>query len=94
MELSLSFPPPNPTPQPSRIFNTWMGDPSKLLMLAAVVDVIKKNGLVDVARESGQYLLDGLKDLQVARNLIHKLTCRHSQTRWPIAALTEPYKDW
>ncbi|XP_033630525.1 4-aminobutyrate aminotransferase, mitochondrial-like [Asterias rubens] len=49
---------------PSKVFNTWMGDPPKLLMLAAVVDVIKKEGLLDLARESGQHLMDGLQDLQ------------------------------
>ncbi|XP_022092684.1 4-aminobutyrate aminotransferase, mitochondrial-like [Acanthaster planci] len=49
---------------PSRIFNTWMGDPPKLLMLAAIVKVIKEMDLVGVARDSGQYLMDGIKDLQ------------------------------
>ena len=47
-----------------------MGDPPKSLMLAAVVDVIKKEGLLDLARESGQHLMDGLQDLQVNYDFI------------------------
>ncbi|XP_038065918.1 4-aminobutyrate aminotransferase, mitochondrial-like [Patiria miniata] len=49
---------------PSRIFNTWMGDPPKLLMLGAIIKVIQEMDLVGQARESGQYMMDGIKDLQ------------------------------
>ncbi|XP_071797176.1 4-aminobutyrate aminotransferase, mitochondrial-like [Asterias amurensis] len=49
---------------PSRVFNTWMGDPPKLMLLGAVLDIIKRDNLITVARESGQVLLDGLKSLQ------------------------------
>ena len=34
---------------PYRIFNTWMGDPAKVLMLEAVLDCVEKDGLVENA---------------------------------------------
>ena len=34
---------------PYRVFNTWMGDPSKVLMLEAVLDCVEKDGLVENA---------------------------------------------
>ncbi|XP_041061682.1 4-aminobutyrate aminotransferase, mitochondrial isoform X2 [Carcharodon carcharias] len=50
---------------PYRIFNTWLGDPSKSLMFAEVLNVIKREKLLDNVIESGKVLLQGLKDLQV-----------------------------
>ncbi|KAJ8037076.1 4-aminobutyrate aminotransferase, mitochondrial [Holothuria leucospilota] len=47
-----------------RIFNTWMGDPSKVLMMEAAVDVIKRDGLLELIRESGACLQAGLEDIQ------------------------------
>lgn len=51
-------------PQSYRIFNTWMGDPGKLLLLKGVVDVINKENLLEQVRRSGDRLLSGLKQLQ------------------------------
>ena len=51
--------------QPSRIFNTWMGDPTKLLLLSAVIEEMKRENLLALVRESGYALLSGLKQLQV-----------------------------
>jgi 4-aminobutyrate aminotransferase / (S)-3-amino-2-methylpropionate transaminase len=51
-------------PQSYRIFNTWMGDPGKLLLLEGVIDVIKKENLLAQVKRSGDRLLSGLKDLQ------------------------------
>ena len=51
--------------QAYRIFNTWVGDPSKLALLEAVLDVIKTDRLLDNAKDVGDYLLNGLLDLQV-----------------------------
>lgn len=48
----------------SRVFNTWMGDPTKLLLLEAVVETIKKDNLKAVVNEAGDTLLKGLKELQ------------------------------
>lgn len=57
--LSLLF------PKPYRIFNTWLGDPSKNLMLAEVIKVIKREDLLNNATHAGKALLTGLLDLQV-----------------------------
>jgi len=47
-----------------RIFNTWVGDPSKLVLLDAVLKTIKKENLLQNTLDSGNVLLNGLKDLQ------------------------------
>lgn len=54
-----------PFPKPYRIFNTWLGDPSKNLMLAEVIKVIKTEDLLNNATHAGKALLTGLLDLQV-----------------------------
>ena len=43
-----------------RIFNTWMGDPAKLLMLEVILDEYKKKDLVQKVADTGEYLLEGL----------------------------------
>uniref|UniRef100_A0A8C3J9Y2 4-aminobutyrate aminotransferase n=1 Tax=Calidris pygmaea TaxID=425635 RepID=A0A8C3J9Y2_9CHAR len=50
--------------KPYRIFNTWLGDPSKNLMLAEVIKVIKREDLLNNATHAGKALLTGLLDLQ------------------------------
>ncbi|XP_012943653.1 4-aminobutyrate aminotransferase, mitochondrial [Aplysia californica] len=47
-----------------RIYNTWIGDPSKLILLEQVISEVKNKQLVATAAEVGQVLLKGLKDLQ------------------------------
>ncbi|KAK7112739.1 hypothetical protein V1264_012141 [Littorina saxatilis] len=47
-----------------RIYNTWMGDPSKIMMLEEVLNVVHQNDLVNNAADVGQFLLQGLLDLQ------------------------------
>uniref|UniRef100_A0A8C2R1G8 4-aminobutyrate aminotransferase, mitochondrial n=1 Tax=Capra hircus TaxID=9925 RepID=A0A8C2R1G8_CAPHI len=49
---------------PYRIFNTWLGDPSKNLLLAEVINVIKREDLLNNAAHAGKVLLTGLLDLQ------------------------------
>lgn len=51
-------------PQAYRVFNTWMGDPGKLLLLQAIVETIKKDNLLSVVQESGRVLTKGLKDFE------------------------------
>lgn len=48
-----------------RIFNTWMGDPSKNLFLSEVLNVIRRENLLDEVTRSGKTLLQGLYELQV-----------------------------
>ena len=49
---------------PYRIFNTWMGDPCKLLHLELIIDVIRTDNLQEETVKCGQVLLAGLKELQ------------------------------
>ncbi|XP_015273050.1 PREDICTED: 4-aminobutyrate aminotransferase, mitochondrial, partial [Gekko japonicus] len=49
---------------PYRIFNTWLGDPSKNLLLAEVINVIRREDLLSNATHAGKVLLAGLLDLQ------------------------------
>lgn len=50
--------------QEYRIFNTWCGDPGKLLMLEAILKVVKRDNLLDNVNKSGAVLKQGLLDLQ------------------------------
>ncbi|XP_004627833.1 4-aminobutyrate aminotransferase, mitochondrial isoform X2 [Octodon degus] len=50
--------------KPYRIFNTWLGDPSKNLLLAEVINIIKREDLLNNAVHAGKVLLTGLLDLQ------------------------------
>ncbi|GFO38247.1 4-aminobutyrate aminotransferase, mitochondrial [Plakobranchus ocellatus] len=47
-----------------RIFNTWVGDPSKIVMLKAVLDVIKEDNLVEKTANMGKQLVQILMDAQ------------------------------
>jgi len=47
-----------------RIFNTWMGDPSKMLMLEGILDVYKEQNLLENAGIVGKFLLEGLEEIQ------------------------------
>ena len=51
--------------KPLRIFNTWMGDQSKLLFLKEVVRIIREEELLERARDTGEFLLNGLTQLEV-----------------------------
>ena len=50
--------------KPYRIFNTWLGDPSKLILLQEVVKVIQKENLLAKITQTGDYLLKGLESAQ------------------------------
>ncbi|KAI1280782.1 4-aminobutyrate aminotransferase, mitochondrial [Halotydeus destructor] len=49
---------------PFRIFNTWLGDPGKLVFLAKVVEVVKRENLVQKIAETGTHLISGMTKLQ------------------------------
>ncbi|GBP30672.1 4-aminobutyrate aminotransferase, mitochondrial [Eumeta japonica] len=51
-------------PQAYRIFNTWMGDPSKLILLGEVIKVIKTRNLLELVNETGKVLKDGLHGIE------------------------------
>ena len=51
--------------QTYRIFNTWMGDPTRLMLADVILKEIKDNDLIKSTREAGETLLTGLTSLQV-----------------------------
>lgn len=51
--------------QPFRIFNTWVGDPSKIVLLRAVLSTIRDEKLLDLVSDTGAHLLKGLQELEV-----------------------------
>ncbi len=48
-----------------RIFNTWMGDPSKMISLQAFLEVMESDQLLENTRITGEYLKHGLEELMV-----------------------------
>lgn len=48
--------------QPYRVFNTWVGDPGKLILLDAVLQTIRKENLLDNVCKTGDILMKGLKE--------------------------------
>ena len=49
--------------KPYRLFNTWMGDPSKAILFRAIVEEIERLGLVQNTATTGEYLYGGLERL-------------------------------
>ncbi|XP_035217547.1 4-aminobutyrate aminotransferase, mitochondrial-like [Stegodyphus dumicola] len=50
--------------EPYRVFNTWLGDPSKMVLLEQVIKVIKEQNLLKNMEVTGAHLLKGIKELQ------------------------------
>lgn len=50
--------------QPYRVFNTWMGDPGKLIILEEILNVIKANNLLENVEKTGKKLKSNLNGLQ------------------------------
>lgn len=48
-----------------RIYNTWMGDPTKLFLLEKVIEVIKRDNLLQQAKDIGALFQTKLHTLQV-----------------------------
>lgn len=51
--------------EPFRIFNTWVGDPSKIVLLRAVLSTIRDEHLLDLVSDTGGHLLKGLRELEL-----------------------------
>ena len=74
-----------------RIFNTWMGEPAKILMLEQVIKTIKKDNLLDQVNRSGKVLKSGLLELEKefptiinstrGRGTFLAFNCKNTQTR-------------
>ncbi|XP_026746760.1 4-aminobutyrate aminotransferase, mitochondrial isoform X1 [Trichoplusia ni] len=64
-------------PQPFRIFNTWMGDPSKIVLLERVLEVMKRDNLLNLVLETGQHFKCGLHQVEKEfPNMIHSVRGR------------------
>eukprot|EP00735_Rhodelphis_limneticus_P009644 TRINITY_DN2840_c1_g1::TRINITY_DN2840_c1_g1_i1::g.6129::m.6129 TRINITY_DN2840_c1_g1::TRINITY_DN2840_c1_g1_i1::g.6129 ORF type:complete len:498 (+),score=118.73,sp/Q55FI1/GABT_DICDI/53.80/0.0,Aminotran_3/PF00202.16/2.5e-88 TRINITY_DN2840_c1_g1_i1:43-1536(+) len=61
-------------PTPSyRVFNTWMGDPVRMILLKAVLNEMKTSHLLESSKITGQFLLQGLQELETKYpNLVHR----------------------
>ncbi|KAF8372503.1 gta-1 [Pristionchus pacificus] len=51
-----------------RIYNTWMGDPTKLMLLEQVLNVYKKDGLLERAKVIGEEFQKNLASFQKAHS--------------------------
>ena len=49
---------------PYRVYNTWMGDPAKLLLLEATLQVMKSEKLVEATVTTGKFFKAGLFTLE------------------------------
>ncbi|CRK92986.1 CLUMA_CG006567, isoform A [Clunio marinus] len=47
-----------------RVFNTWCGDPGKVLLLEAVLNVIKRDNLLENVNKAGKVLKSGLFEIE------------------------------
>ena len=48
---------------PYRIFNTWLGDPARILFLEAILETVRRDQLIELNSKTGAYMLDNLKSL-------------------------------
>jgi len=63
--------------QSYRVFNTWMGDPSKVILLEAITQIIKKENLLDRVTRVGDYMLKSLMDIEKEQsNIINSVRGR------------------
>jgi 4-aminobutyrate aminotransferase/(S)-3-amino-2-methylpropionate transaminase len=63
MQIGGYFYRPELNPEAYRIFNTWLGDPARILLLEAVLSAIKRDNLIELNRITGEYMLSGLKSM-------------------------------
>ena len=61
--------------QAGRIFNTWMGDPARVMLLETTVRVIEEQDLLQNVRNVGAHLTAGMHNLQVSPHA-HKAGAR------------------
>jgi len=61
-------------PQGYRIFNTWMGDATKILLFRAVLETIEKEGLQERVKDVGSQLTDILQQAALSHpEYVHSL---------------------
>ena len=73
-----------------RIYNTWVGDPTKLFLLGKVMEVVKRDNLIQKAKEVGQLFQKSLAQLQVC----HPPRLGHRYFRTLIRISSLRHEDW
>lgn len=61
---------------PYRIYNTWLGDPIRILYLEAIIETMRKDNLIELNRSVGklsQLLILSFPVLESKKNDIHYL---------------------
>jgi len=77
---------------PLRIFNTWLGEPSRLLFLETVLNVVNKENLIEQNRITGDYLFSHLKNF--CKKYPHLIdSARHLGTFGSINAANGKFRD-
>ncbi|XP_022667073.1 4-aminobutyrate aminotransferase, mitochondrial-like isoform X2 [Varroa jacobsoni] len=59
-----------------RIFNTWVGDPTKLLLLDEVIKIIKQESLLENIRKTGDFMIQNMADLSKKYPVLHNVRGR------------------
>ncbi|CAG0883345.1 unnamed protein product [Cyprideis torosa] len=58
--------------KPYRIFNTWMGDPGKVIFLDSILAVMERENLLENVRRTGELMVKELRNLEAEfPNLLH-----------------------
>ena len=76
---------------PSRQFNTWMGDPSKAILMRAIVQEIERRDLIAKTKRTGAYLFAGLERL--AREFPKEILNLRGKDRGTFVAFDSPRRD-
>ncbi|KAL1494315.1 hypothetical protein ABEB36_009931 [Hypothenemus hampei] len=50
--------------QPFRTFNTWMGDPGKVILLEKIIEIISRDNVLENVRQTGEYILQHLQVME------------------------------
>ena len=57
------------------VFNTWVGDPVRLVVLDAILDTVAEDNLCDNATQTGDYIQS---ELRVRQFILKKLYWRYN----------------
>ena len=77
--------------RPYRQFNTWMGDPSKAILMRAIVQEIHHRDLIAHTKRTGTYLFDGLERL--AQRFPAEIMNLRGKDRGTFIAFDSPRRD-
>eukprot|EP00605_Chrysophyceae_sp_TOSAG23-4_P000652 GSChrysophyteH1.ASY1.ANO1.734.1 assembled CDS len=68
-----------------RIFNTWMGDPAKMLLLEVILDEYREHDLIRKVADNGENLLNGIEAIAIKYpGLIGRVRGRGTFIAWSL----------